>query len=232
MFDNNNLLVMKRFFKIAFMSLAVLVGMIAGEQRARAQFVVSDPQNLVQSILQYIMDQLREGNLSLDGVGGLSKLEGMREQFKAASEKLDQVNQIVQIYGNLRGAANDIQAVVRIGQQLCYDVQMFRTIEYQLSQGVDSYFAVASVGNLVLGFEDAANELIQQTKTEMFNMQKLTQSSPMEMLSQLRLAVERLYQSYSVVRNYFAGAYYSAYYGALRNRTMSLDQRLINMMIY
>ena len=101
-----------RKIKILLCALFISGGLLLSQQEAKAQFVVSDPTNLVQNILQYIMDQMREGNLDL--VGGMAKLEGMREEFKALEERIKQVQTIV-------AAWEKIKDITYIGEQIYAD---------------------------------------------------------------------------------------------------------------
>ena len=199
---------MKRFFKVLVCSAVFLSGVLVNRQEAKAQFVVSDPQNLVQSILQYIQDQVREGNF--DGLG-LSKLEGMREQFKAQKEKLDQVMLVVGKYQQFRQAYNDIEVIAVI---------------------VCSYQSVATAGNLIKRYGLLTDSLMGEAKDEMFDISKITQADPMTMLSELRRQTEYLYAGYGYIRRSFYDAFRQAYYDDMARRASEADQALLKSLFY
>lgn len=219
---------MKRFFKVLVCSAVFLSGVLVNRQEAKAQFVVSDPQNLVQSILQYIQDQVREGNF--DGLG-LSKLEGMREQFKAQKEKLDQVMLVVGKYQQFRQAYNDIEVIAVIAKSVTDDIMNFKEIEYLMSN-VCSYQSVATVGNLINRYGVLTDSLMGEAKDEMFDISKITQADPMTMLSELRRQTEYLYAGYGYIRRSFYDAFRQAYYDDMARRASEADQALLKSLFY
>lgn len=220
---------MKKGIKILVCSVLLLGGVIGGQQKARAQFVVSDPTNLVQSILQYIMDQMREGNWDLSE--GISKLQGMREEFKMNEERLDQVLGMVQKFQSFKNAYQDIAAIAEICKLVQKDISNFYQIQMMMSE-LGGYGGAALVDNLVQSYKKVTNSLTEDVKLEMFDLQKITQTDPMQMLSELRKSTEYLYSGYGIIRNTFYAAIRDAYHDEMRNRVREADQDLISMFIY
>lgn len=220
---------MKRIAKYFICLAFAFGGILSTERKANAQFVVSDPTNLVQSILQYLQDQIREGSISFSD--GLSKLEGMREQFAAAREKLDQAMQIIQKYGQYQAMFEDVKAVAYIYNSISYDLILFGDIEYYLSS-MSSYQTVATVGSLMKSFNAMTESLIAQVKSEMFDISKITQGDPVAISAEMRKLIEYLYSGYSVIREYFVIAYKTAYFESMNNHGAELDGRLFGRFMY
>lgn len=220
---------MKKVFKVLVCTVVFLTGIVVNRQEARAQFVVSDPTNLVQSILQYIQDQIREGSFDLGE--GLSKLEGMREQFKAQQEKLDQVMLIVGKYQQFKQAYSDIQAIAEVASSVTKDIMNFKDIEYLMST-IGSYQSVATVGNLVKNYGKITDSLMGEVKDEMFDLSKITQADPMTMLSELRKQTEYLYAGYGYIRSSFYDAFRQAYYDDIKHHASDADKQLLKTLLY
>ena len=220
---------MKKIVKVLACSLFLLSGVLVNRQEAKAQFVVSDPTNLVQSILQYIQDQIREGNFDLSE--GMSKLQGMREQFQAQHDKLDQVMLVVQKYQQFKQAYSDIEAIAIIAKNVTDDIMNFKEIEYLMSTA-SSYQAVATVGNLIQNYGVITDSLMGEVKNEMFDLSKITQADPMTMLAELRKQTEYLYAGYGYIRRSFYEAFRQAYYADMRHRASDADQALLKGFFY
>lgn len=216
---------MKKSFKLFICALAVLIGQVAGQQQARAQWIISDPGNLVQSILQYIQDQMREGNFNL--AEGLSKLEGMREQFKIAEEKWKQAEAVIQTVSKLWEAGTELSAIYRIGEMVYKDFQNFKELEYYFSCTMTSYQAVATIGNLIQLFSGITDEFISEVKANLFDLTKLTQGDALGILKELHHVTEYLYTGYVVIRQEFYDAFRRAYYADLNHRMHAGDALLI-----
>lgn len=220
---------MKRIVKYFICLALVFGGILSTERKANAQFVVSDPTNLVQSILNYLLDQFQEGNLSL--TEGLSKLDGMREQFAAAREKLDQAMLIIQKYGQYAAMFEDVKAVAYIYNSISNDLILFGDIEYYLSS-MSSYQTVATVGSLMRSFNGMTESLIAEVKNEMFDISKITQGDPVAISAEMRKLIEYLYSGYAVIREYFITAYRTAYYESMSIRANALDNNLFGRFMY
>ena len=220
---------MKKIVKVLACSLFLLSGVLVNRQEAKAQFVVSDPTNLVQSILQYIQDQIREGNFDLSE--GMSKLQGIREQFQAQHDKLDQVMLVVQKYQQFKQAYSDIEAIAIIAKNVTDDIMNFKEIEYLMSTA-SSYQAVATVGNLIQNYGVITDSLMGEVKNEMFDLSKITQADPMTMLAELRKQTEYLYAGYGYIRGSFYEAFRQAYYADVRHRASDADQALLKGFFY
>lgn len=206
-----------RKIRILLCALFISGGLLLSQQQAKAQFVVSDPTNLVQNILQYIMDQIREGNLDL--AEGLSKLEGMREEFKALEERIQQVKTILDAW-------EKIKDITYIGEQVYADwVNMQRIAD--LMAGLGGYGTVALVDNLAEAYRSVALTLIEDVKNQVFDIRTITQSDPLKIVEQLHDKIEYLYQGYIVLRSYFYGAIQDAYYSELNLKSRLIDEQFL-----
>ena len=209
-----------RKIKILLCALFISGGLLLSQQEAKAQFVVSDPTNLVQNILQYIMDQMREGNLDL--VGGMAKLEGMREEFKALEERIKQVQTIV-------AAWEKIKDITYIGEQIYADWVNLKYIS-DLMSGLGTYGTVSLIDNIVNSYWSVAQTLLKDVKQQCFDITTITQSDPLKILDMLHEKIEYLYQGYIVLRSYFYNAVSRAYHDDLNLRARLYDDQFLNQL--
>lgn len=209
-----------------------VAALLCGGREARAQFIVQDPTNLVQSILQYLQDQMREGGMGVsDAVEGASKLQIMREQLKNARDRLDQVYDIVNKFQNLSAAASDIKSIVQISQLITDDILTLKDIEYYMNN-IGGYNAATRVGNLCNSYQRITQTLTDEIKNDMRDLSRITQTDPLTMLSQLRERVEYLYSSYGRVRSVYFGAVRQAYLDDINDTMRDADDVFLASLFY
>ena len=217
---------MKRRFKIILCSVALALGMCFSTGNASGQALTHDPLNYIQSILQYIMDQIREGNFDIGE--GLSKLEGMREQFQAQRDKIDQIIAIVEMYQQFSGAVSDIKAIAEISEAITKDIMRFKQYEYMFNE-IGVFEAALSATNLVITYIKVTESLITEVKGDFFSIAKITQSDPLTMLSELRKEAEYLYAGYMYIRDEFYDAFRDAYYMSVSLKFKQADRDFFSM---
>lgn len=209
-----------RKLRIIFFTAFLFGGLFLNQQQARAQFVVSDPTNLVQSILQYIQDQMREGNF--DPASGLSKLEGMRQEFQALHERIEQVKTII-------AAWEKIKDITYVTEMIMTDfVNMQRLAD--LIGGLGTYGTVSLVDNLANSYKSVANSLLSDVKKQCADISTITQSDPLKILDMLHEKIEYLYQGYLVLHNYFYSSIARAYYAEMNLKARLEDERFLNQL--
>ena len=223
---------MKKIYRLTACTVLVAFGLVFGGQKARAQFIVQDPTNLVQSILQYLQDQMREGGMGISDVAdGVSKLEIMRDQFKSAQEKLDQVYDIVNKFQGLSAAASDIKAVVEVSKLITDDILTFRNIEYYMNN-IGGYSAATRMGSLCNSYQKLALQLTDEIRRDMMDLQKITQTDPLTMLSQLSDRVEYLYGSYNRIRSAYFSAMRQTYLNDINEQICDANQVTMSTLYY
>ena len=220
---------MRKSIKVLVCSVMFAVGLGLSGGKAQAQALTHDPLNYVQNILQYIMDQIREGNFDIGE--GLSKLEGMREQFQAQRDKIDQVLAVVETYQKYSGAVSDIKAITEVYKQVTDDIMNFKNFEYLFNQ-MGAFQGVMAANHLIASYQKITGSFIEEVKADMFDLAKLTQSDPLTMLSQLRKETEYLYSGYLYIRTEFYSAFQDAYYEDMAMRAKMADREFFAMEIY
>lgn len=100
-----------RLRKITAVLVLAFTMMTAAPQKANAQFVVSDPTNLVQAILQYMQDADLEGYL-----GDISKLAEAKQSYTELKDRLDELKQMKDFFKSLGRVGRQLQEITAFGQ--------------------------------------------------------------------------------------------------------------------
>lgn len=207
----------------------VAAGLFAGGVEARAQFIVKDPFALAQSILQYTQDQMREGGVNLfDAADGISKLEGMRMEFKALEERLAQVTAIARQFG---AAYENIQEIAFVSRSVYRDYMTLKEVQYLMSE-MSAYGTINTVGNLIRSYSSVSQTLLKEVREGILDISKINQTDPLVMLQSIHDKIGYLYDGYLVIRNYYFNAVREAYIDDLNYQARMRDRLFFNSFYY
>lgn len=104
---------MVKFKRIVAVIMLGLVTALALPQKAQAQWVVSDPTNLVQNILQYMQDAIMEGDLS-----EISKLAEARQSYTDLKNRLDELRELTALFQNMGRVGRQLEDITAFGKNI------------------------------------------------------------------------------------------------------------------
>lgn len=141
-----------------FLTLSVCaLAMVGAPQKASAQWVVSDPGNLVQSILQYLQDAMME--MDYDGV---SKLGQAKQAYDDLKNRLDELGELKDFYKSLGKTGRQLQSITAFGRNVVVAGKNLQTYLDYFSRCDDySYYRRATV------YFNLYNEMSSDIITEM-----------------------------------------------------------------
>ncbi len=195
---------MKQIYKI-LLAFALSFGFLcASSQKASAQGMPTiDISNLVQNILGFLDDQMREGSF-LDGlVGDVTKMQEIQERYHNMKEKLDNVVSVINVYNIGAATYNDILAVSRLMKMIVEDAERFETIYAYMNSCGFNYEYVASAKVIWRGFTNISTTVTKAAGKQLQDYGKMKQSDPLQLLQQIHQVVEDMYSTFYVIRDYF-----------------------------
>ena len=212
---------MKRIVKL-FAVLAVSFGLMAASaSRASAQGMPTiDISNLVQNILGFLDDQMREGSFMDGFIGDVTKMQEIQERYNNMKEKLQDIQNIIAIYNLGAATYNEIEAIVKLNKMIINDAQMFSQIFDYINQAGFDFETVVLAKNIWKGFTNISTVLTKTAGQEMKDFGRFKQSDPLQLLTMLQELTADLYTTYYAIRNYYSGMMSDLY----RDRSLLASQ--------
>lgn len=218
---------MKRISKI-FAAFAVGAVLLFGsQQKAHAQFAVTDPLGLAQQILQIFQDADMEGLFS-----DVNKLQEAGMKIKEINEKLDEMKRIAAFVKNGASLVGEVAMTVDIITRTCDYARRYSDYFNQLDLSDAVYYArtcnqVATIClRLYNDMEKDFNNVCKQVR------ENSTRSDANAMLQSLTVAAREFRQSASSLSNICINICCNQYMACRRIQMREDDRKFSRMLIY
>lgn len=224
---NNTFSHMKKLLKVfvAFLLSAVLF--CGNQQKAHAQFVVSDPGSLIQMILDYLQEADMEGIFT-----DVSRLTASTEQLQNLRDRLEQLQGMVTFVQGALQVSSDLKALVDISQAFAASVDKLTTIASFLAQNDQGFNVGIAAMNYLADYKDVFKEFLEQAKSTFSQVMTLQKSEALDFLHSVRSLAEDFYVEFEAVSRHYEMKMMALYYRWNRIEAAVANEAFLAITIY
>lgn len=180
---------MKQFRKYLYAGVTTLILLCAGRTDARAQFVVTDPGNLMQAILQFCTDEAGW----YENIVEYAKIhEKWDEHYKEFKNSIEIAKGFIGGMGTAMSIYDCGDQIVSMGAELQAMKQFFN------AEGATAYYYQASATKKA--FDEVAKEMLTQTQNDIAQLGKMKEADGISYLDLVKKMVDELNRNLKVVQ--------------------------------
>lgn len=220
---------MKRFGKyLASLFIAGTLSLGVSQPVRATGYPVVDISNLIQNILGYSDNLIREGSTLMQGV---TKMGEIADRVQQAREWIAKAQEIASYIGAASQLAQDIVAFAQLSAEITNDINRFKDLEQQFrSMGV--FDQIKTAAYQTLGFARIANMVISQFGAMIQQYTKINEKDPRELLTSVHQTMTLMYQTYYSIRNQFCARYYSCLTDFFRSQNAEAERQFMGFILY
>lgn len=195
-------------------------------------FPTIDISNLVQNILGFIEDQMREGSFLEAAMGSVTKIENTSEQFKKMKEQWETFLGAIQYLKAANSVFRSIALLDELVNVFLKDCENFESIEHYLSDDADVIDLMNTGINILHSYQQIYRVLIEVGKERIKAYEDMKHESALELIAYTEDTVAEIYQTYFVIRRIYARRYVNFYREYTVARVVNANINYLNHFIY
>lgn len=218
---------MKKIVKIivAFALSAVL--MCGNQQKARAQFVVSDPGSLIQMILDYLQEADMEGIFT-----DVSRLTASTEQLENLRERLSQLQQMASWVGTALQVSNELKAIVDISQAFAVSYGRVKTLAEFLYANDQGFNVAVAASHYLDDYYKVFNDFLLQAGDLFKQVKNISKAEALDFLASVTDLAEEFYRDFNAISSHFEMKMSRLYYKFARIEMAAANEAFLGVTIY
>lgn len=218
---------MKKFAKIIVAFALCVAFMCGNQQKARAQFVVSDPGSLIQMILDYLQEADMEGLFS-----DISQLTASTEQLENLRERITQLQQMAQWVNTALQVSNELKAILDISKAFVASYQRLQTIASFLAANDQGFNLGIAAAHYVDDYYKIFQEFLKSAKDLFLQIKNISKAEALEFLASITDLAQEFYNDFNAISSHFEFKMTRLYYKWNRIEMAAANEAFLSVTIY